>query len=84
MLRLQILRAELAPGEVVIVTGLAQEHGVSKTPVREALQLLSVKGLATVLPRKGYMVTSLSYQDIREVNAAMIREYFTGDLPGPS
>lgn len=66
-LRGQILRAELAPGAVVIETGLAQQYGVSKTPVREALQLLSVEGLVTVLPRKGYMVTSLSYHDIREV-----------------
>jgi DNA-binding GntR family transcriptional regulator len=66
-LRRQILQAELPPGGVVIETGLAQLYGVSKTPVREALQLLAVEGLVTVLPRKGYMVTSLSYQDIREV-----------------
>jgi DNA-binding GntR family transcriptional regulator len=66
-LRRQILRAEIPPGAVVIETGLAQQYGVSKTPVREALQLLSLEGLVTVLPRKGYVVTSLSYQDIREV-----------------
>lgn len=65
-LRRQILEAELAPGAVVIETGLAKEYGVSKTPVREALQLLAVEGLVKVLPRKGYMVTSLGYNDIRE------------------
>ena len=65
-LRRQILEAELAPGTVVVETGLAQEYGVSKTPVREALQILAVEGLVTVLPRKGYVVTSLNYHDIRE------------------
>src|SRR5919205_2081919 len=48
-IRQQILRAELRPGEIVIEPELAQQHGVSKTPVREALQMLTVEGLVTVL-----------------------------------
>jgi GntR family transcriptional regulator, rspAB operon transcriptional repressor len=66
-IRQQILRAELRPGEIVIEPELAQQYGVSKTPVREALQMLTVEGLVTVLPRKGYMVRSLSFHDVREV-----------------
>ena len=66
-LRSQIVRAELKPGAVVLESQLADEHGVSKTPVREALQMLMVEGFVTVLPRKGYMISSLNYHDIREV-----------------
>jgi DNA-binding GntR family transcriptional regulator len=66
-IRQQILHAELRPGEIVIEPDLAQQYGVSKTPVREALQMLTVEGLVTVLPRKGYMVRSLNFHDVREV-----------------
>ncbi|MHB1172133.1 MAG: GntR family transcriptional regulator [Lacisediminihabitans sp.] len=66
-IRQQILRAGLRPGEIVFEPDLAREYGVSKTPVREALQMLTVEGLVTVLPRKGYMVRSLSFHDVREV-----------------
>lgn len=66
-IREQILHAELRPGEIVIEPELAQKYGVSKTPVREALQMLSVEGLVAVLPRKGYIVRSLSFHDVREV-----------------
>jgi DNA-binding GntR family transcriptional regulator len=51
LIRRQILRAELRPGEIVIEPELAQRYGVSKTPVREALQMLTVEGLVTLLPR---------------------------------
>lgn len=67
ILRAQIFRAELKPGAIVLEPQLAEEHNVSKTPVREALQMLAAENLVTVLPRKGYMVSGLNYQDIREV-----------------
>jgi DNA-binding GntR family transcriptional regulator len=68
-LRARILRAELKPGSIILEPQLAEEHGVSKTPVREALQMLVGEGFVTVLPRKGYMVSGLNYQDISEVMA---------------
>ncbi|GAA1355997.1 GntR family transcriptional regulator [Arthrobacter koreensis] len=67
MIRRQIIRAELRPGQIFTEPDLAREYGVSKTPVREALQMLTVEGLVSVLPRKGYMVRSLSFHDVREV-----------------
>ena len=67
MIRRQIIRAELRPGQIFTEPDLAREYGVSKTPVREALQMLTVEGLVNVLPRKGYMVRSLSFHDVREV-----------------
>jgi DNA-binding GntR family transcriptional regulator len=48
---------------------LAVRYGVSKTPIREALQLLVREGWVTVLPRRGYQITPLSLSDVREVFA---------------
>ncbi|MGP5048826.1 GntR family transcriptional regulator [Glutamicibacter ardleyensis] len=67
LIRTQILTAQLRPGEIVLEAELAQYYGLSKTPVREALQMLTVEGLVTVLPRKGYMVRTLGINDVREV-----------------
>ncbi|PQZ92896.1 GntR family transcriptional regulator [Arthrobacter sp. MYb227] len=66
-IREQILTAELRPGEIVLENDLAALFGVSKTPVREALQMLMVEGLVSLLPRKGYMVRPLSFHDVRDV-----------------
>jgi DNA-binding GntR family transcriptional regulator len=66
-LRHGILTGRYAPGQLVYEGSLAQEHGVSKTPVREALQLLAAQGLVTVLPKKGYMVRTMDFQDVREI-----------------
>jgi DNA-binding GntR family transcriptional regulator len=66
-LREDIVRTRLAPGQVVIEPELAQRFGVSKTPVREALQILAVEGLVTVIPRRGYVVRQLGLNDLREV-----------------
>lgn len=67
LLRQEILTGVLRPGELVLEPELAVRFEVSKTPVREALQMLTVEGLVAVLPRKGYMVRTLSFQDVREV-----------------
>ncbi|GAA4380738.1 GntR family transcriptional regulator [Paeniglutamicibacter cryotolerans] len=67
LIRTQILTAVLRPGEIVFEAGLALQYGLSKTPVREALQMLTVEGLVTVLPRRGYMVRTLSFNDVRDV-----------------
>ncbi|WP_372698839.1 GntR family transcriptional regulator [Arthrobacter sp. JSM 101049] len=66
-LREGILTGRYAPGELVFEGTLAQEYGLSKTPVREALQLLAARGLVTVLPKKGYMVRTMDFQDVREI-----------------
>lgn len=66
-LREDIVRTRLAPGQVVIEPELAQRFGVSKTPVREALQILAVEGLVTIIPRRGYVVRQLGLNDMREV-----------------
>ncbi|QCU79271.1 GntR family transcriptional regulator [Citricoccus sp. SGAir0253] len=62
-----VLTGRLAPGEVLAEARLAERFGVSKTPVREALHILAAEGLVTVLPKKGYLVRTMSPQDLGEV-----------------
>nr|WP_241182181.1 GntR family transcriptional regulator [Kocuria palustris] len=66
-LRSQILEGALQPGERVIEPELAQRFGASKTPVREALQLLVAEGLVEVLPKKGYRIRGMELTDLGEV-----------------
>lgn len=65
-LRQQILTGVLAPGSIVVEPRLAEDFAVSKTPVREALQLLASEGLLTVLPKKGYLIRTLGLNDVQE------------------
>jgi len=66
-LRDRIVFSEIPPGEILVEARLAEAHGVSKTPVREALGLLSQEGLIEVLPRVGYRVTEISVHDVHDV-----------------
>jgi DNA-binding GntR family transcriptional regulator len=66
-LRAEILGTRLPPGEPISEAALAERLGVSKTPVREALRLLVHDGLVLVLPRKGYVVRPVGFDDVIEV-----------------
>jgi DNA-binding GntR family transcriptional regulator len=62
-----LLRGELAPGDRLAERTLAEQYGVSKTPVREALRDLARRGLITSHPYKGTVVTELSPIDARQI-----------------
>lgn len=66
-LRDKIIRAVLLPGDVLVESDLAKGFQISKTPVREALQILVNDGLINVIPRKGYVVRQMGVRDVREV-----------------
>jgi DNA-binding GntR family transcriptional regulator len=63
-LKAAITSGELQPGERLYETALSARFGVSRTPVREALQRLVTEGLAEVGPN-GVRVTTLSVKDVR-------------------
>ena len=46
---------------------LAEEMGVSRTPVREAIRKMELEGLVVMIPRRGAYVADISIQDINEV-----------------
>ena len=63
----QLVTLKLAPGELVAEKDLMDIAGIGRTPVREAIQRLSVEGLLQVLPRKGLMVTPLRRSDLGQI-----------------
>jgi DNA-binding GntR family transcriptional regulator len=63
-LRQRIFNRDLAPGQRLDEAGLAQELGVSRTPLREALRILAAEGLVEQRPHKGSFVTELTAQDL--------------------
>lgn len=65
-LRQAILSSQLRPGERLNMHRLAEQFGVSLTPVRNAIQLLAADGLIEVRPRSGTFVARLSARDVRE------------------
>jgi DNA-binding GntR family transcriptional regulator len=66
-LREQIFSRELEPGSWIDELKLAQEYGISRTPLREALKVLAVEGLVTMKMRRGAYVTEMSADDVRQV-----------------
>lgn len=66
LLRAAIERAELAAGEPLYEVHVAEQLGMSRTPVREALQLLAREGFVEQLPSRGFVVPRRSLDDMRE------------------
>lgn len=65
-LREAILTRQFAPGQRLDVDGIAQQLGVSLTPVRSAIELLAAEGLVDVQPRSGTFVATLTAEDVGE------------------
>lgn len=66
-LREAIIHGRLKPGERLMEVQLAEEMGVSRTPVREAIRKLELEGFVVMIPRKGAYVASISVKDIVDV-----------------
>jgi DNA-binding GntR family transcriptional regulator len=71
--REKIYAYELSPGDWIDEQRLAEELGISRTPLREGLKLLAAEGLVTVKPRRGSYVTKLTDEDVDEIFALMAR-----------
>ncbi len=67
LLRQRIFRRELEPGSWIDEIRIAEEFGISRTPLREALKVLATEGLVTMKVRRGAYVTEVSEQDLQEV-----------------
>ncbi len=66
-MRRAIVSGELKPGEPIRQEVLAERLGVSRVPVREALKILQGEGQVEYQPHRGYSVTRLDLEDLREV-----------------
>jgi DNA-binding GntR family transcriptional regulator len=66
-LKSAILSLKLKPGDPLVESDLAQQLGISKTPVRDALLELEREGFVTKVLFKGTYVTEITLKDVREV-----------------
>ena len=71
-LRAEILDGRLNPGARLHLAALADRHAVSLGAVREALSRLAADGLVLVQDRRGFRVSPVSIDDMRDVTATRI------------
>jgi DNA-binding GntR family transcriptional regulator len=62
-----IVSGRLAPAERIAENKLAQQLGVSRTPVREALHILEMEGFLESIPRVGYKVKEIRWEEVEEL-----------------
>src|SRR5437773_9356166 len=80
-LRGDILHGKLPPGYVIRQDEITARYGVSRTPVREALQRLQAEGLVTFLPLRKVVVSTIPVKRIRQIYEIRARlEAFAAEL----
>jgi len=79
----RIVDGRLRPGEAVSPPVIAEQLGVSATPVREALVDLANEGFIATLPRRGFFVRSLTAEEVEEIYPLIwtIEALTLGDAP---
>ncbi len=82
-LREQMKKGIFLPGSTINIAKIAEQLGVSKTPLRDALIHLELEGFVTILPRRGVRVNVFTLQDVKDVygmvgplEAAIVLECF--------
>lgn len=66
-LKMQILTGKIVPGTRMMEVDLANDIGVSRTPIREAIRKLEKEGLVTIEPRRGAYASQISTEDMVEI-----------------
>ena len=66
-LRDQIFAKQLAPGSWLDEQSLAEQFGISRTPMREAIKALASEGLVTMKMRRGAYVTEVNRTDLEQI-----------------
>jgi DNA-binding GntR family transcriptional regulator len=69
LLRNAIINGEVQPGARLILEDLAQQFGISLTPIREALPVLEAEGFIAQVPHKGAIVAPMDREEILELYA---------------
>jgi GntR family transcriptional regulator, rspAB operon transcriptional repressor len=63
----KIIRGDLAEGHPISEKEVTEELGISRTPLREALNMLEQEHLLEIHPKRGVFVTRISYKDINNI-----------------
>jgi DNA-binding GntR family transcriptional regulator len=67
LLRQRIFKRELEPGSWIDELKIAEDYGISRTPLREALKVLAAEGLVTMKVRRGAYVTEVNEKDMTDI-----------------
>jgi DNA-binding GntR family transcriptional regulator len=67
LLRQRIFKRELEPGSWIDELKIAEDYGISRTPLREALKVLAAEGLVTMKVRRGAYVTEVNEKDMSDI-----------------
>jgi len=67
LLKNDIITCEFPPGEQIAQGTLTERYQIGITPIREALQRLSLEGFVQSIPRLGYIVTPITFSDVHEM-----------------
>jgi len=70
-LRRQMNQGDLLPGSTINIGEIANQLGISKTPLRDALIHLELEGFVTILPRRGVRVNQLQIEDVKNAYDAI-------------
>lgn len=63
----QIINGHYKVGDNLIESKMAEELGVSRTPIRESIRLLELEGLVETTPNKGAVVLGISSKDVQDI-----------------
>jgi DNA-binding GntR family transcriptional regulator len=66
-LKTEIIKGSLKPGTKLSEGKIAEQMGVSRTPVREAIRELAAEGFVKISPNQGVVISNISIEDIQEV-----------------
>lgn len=66
-IRALIVEGRFRPGDRLVEQRLAEQHGLSRTPVREALKWLEADGLIRIEPHRGAVVRPMTLEDVRDI-----------------
>jgi GntR family transcriptional regulator, rspAB operon transcriptional repressor len=85
LLRAKIMARELLPGQRIDVAMLARALGVSRTPVKEAINRLAAEGAIEILPQHGTFIASIDWPTLSELHdiRLMIETYVCDALTVP-
>ena len=70
-LRRQMNQGDLLPGSTINIGEIANQLGISKTPLRDALIHLELEGFVTIIPRRGVSVNELKIEDVKNAYDAV-------------
>ncbi len=85
ILRHRLIHCEYAPGAMLNEAQLSEQLGVSRTPIREALNRIAQEGFIRILPKKGILVTEVGLNDVMQIfQTRLVIEPLTLRMAGPN